>query len=133
MLRIFSLFALITMVFSCLPGNTMATPKERYDEVTQTCRFLDFYNSGWVSEGSKIFTQSCKNCHFQGNDKGAPFLYSESKTMKGWNRVFATRYPACAASGAWDGISKEDLIKVNDYLFRNAANTYDANDADDCG
>jgi len=110
-----------------------ASPRKRLDERTQVCRILDFYNSGWVSEGSKIFEESCKKCHYQGNDKGAPFLYSESKSMKGWNRVFFERYPRCAKNGEWASLSEEQIQKLNDYLYRNAANTYDPNDAADCG
>lgn len=109
-----------------------ATPKKRFDEGTQTCRVLTFYNSGWVSEGSEIFDNNCKSCHSRDGEK-APFLYTESKTMKGWNRVFHTRYPQCARAGHWDSLTQQDLLKLNDYLFRNAANTYDPNDADDCG
>lgn len=110
-----------------------ATPGKRFDERTQSCRILDFYNSGWVSKGSKIFKDSCQSCHAKGNDQGAPFLHSESKSMKGWNRVFFERYPKCAKSGAWAKLSEDDLQKLNDFLFRNAANTYNANSAADCG
>lgn len=124
---------LATMVSFGLAPDSQATPKKRLDEATQVCRILTFQNSGWVSEGSKIFAASCKGCHNRENDQGAPFLYSESKTMKGWNRVFFEQYPQCAKEGYWAGLSKDDLVKLNDYLFRNAANTYDPNDADDCG
>ena len=127
------LISTVLLAVFCLPATGQATPKKRFDEETQTCRILDFYNSGWVSEGSKIFAESCKNCHYRDNDKGAKFLYSESKTMKGWNRVFNAKYPQCAKDGYWTGLTPEDLLKLNDYLFRNAANTYDPNDAEDCG
>jgi cytochrome c2 len=113
--------------------SAQASPSKRLDERTQTCRILDFYNSGWVSEGSKIFKSSCQSCHFQGNEQAAPFLHSESKTMKGWNRVFFEKYPKCAKSGAWAKLSEDELQKLNDFLFRNAASTYDANTATDCG
>lgn len=114
-------------------SSAQASPGKRFDERTQSCRILDFYNSGWASEGSRIFQSACKSCHYQGNDQGAPFLYSESKSMKGWNRVFTERYPKCAKSGAWAKLSEDDLQKLNDFLFRNAAGTYDANTAADCG
>ena len=127
------LISTVLLAVFCLPATGQATPKKRFDEETQTCRILDFYNSGWVSDGSKIFAESCKNCHYRENDKGAKFLYSESKTMKGWNRVFNKKYPQCAKDGYWSGLTPEDLLKVNDYLFRNAANTYDPVDAEDCG
>ena len=114
-------------------ASASATPRYRYDEATQSCRVLDFFNSGWVSEGSRIFEDSCKKCHFKGNDKGAPFLYSESKTMNGWNRVFLKKYPQCFKNGEWASLSDEQLMKLNDFLYRNASNTYDPNDAADCG
>lgn len=120
------------VLFSSVP-ESQATPKKRLDEATQVCRILTFQNSGWASEGSKIFAKSCKSCHTRDNDKGATFLHSESKTMKAWNRVFLEKYPQCAKDGQWDDLSADQLLKLNDYLFRNAANTYDPNDADDCG
>ncbi len=115
------------------PTSAQASPGKRIDERTQACRVLDFYNSGWVSAGAKIFKASCQSCHFQGNDQGAPFLHSESKSMKAWNRVFTERYPQCAKTGAWAKLSDDDLQRLNDFLYRNAANTYDANSAADCG
>jgi cytochrome c5 len=114
-------------------ASAQASPGKRFDERTQSCRILTFYNSGWASEGSKIFQASCKGCHSQGNSQGAPFLHSESKSMRAWNRVFTERYPKCAKSGAWARLSGDDLQKLNDFLYRNAANTYDANSAADCG
>lgn len=120
-----------TLVFGL--ASAQASPGKRFDERTQTCRILTFYNSGWVSEGSRIFAASCKGCHSRGNDQGAPFLYSESKTMKGWNRVFSERYPKCAKTGAWAKLGEDDLLRLNDYLYRNAASTYDATTATDCG
>lgn len=125
--------SVMTMLAFVVVPDSQASPKTRLDEATQICRILTFQNSGWVSEGSKIFENSCKGCHNRDNDVGAPFLYSESKTMKGWNRVFLERYPQCAKDGKWADITGDDLLKLNDYLYRNAANTYDPNDADDCG
>jgi len=110
-----------------------ASPGKRFDQRTQACRILTFYNSGWASDGRKIFQASCQSCHVQGNEHGAPFLYSESKSMTAWNRVFTERYPKCARTGAWAKLTDDELEKVNDYLYHNAANTYDANTAADCG
>ena len=133
-MRISAVLATAMAAALVLGGNSaQASPGKRFDERTQACRVLDFYNSGWVSEGSKIFKASCQSCHHQGNDQGAPFLYSESKGMKAWNRVFSERYPKCAKTGAWAKLSDDDLERVNDYLYHNAANTYDANTAADCG
>ncbi len=131
-IAIFFSSIMVLVIFSSVV-DSQATPKKRLDEATQVCRILTFQNSGWVSEGSKIFAQSCKNCHTRDNDSGATFLHSESKSMSGWNRVFLQRYPQCAKDGKWADLSQDELTKLNDYLFRNAANTYDPNDADDCG
>lgn len=122
-----------TLIAAGMVKESQATPRKRLNEATQVCRILTFYNSGWVSEGSKIFAGSCKTCHYRGNDQGASFLHSESKTMTAWNRVFLERYPKCARDGQWANLSEEDLQKLNDFLYRNAANTYDPNDANDCG
>jgi len=110
-----------------------ASPTKRFDQTTQSCRILTFHNSSWVSPGAKKFKESCKSCHYRSNDKGAKFLYAESKTMKGWQRVFFKKFSKCAKDGSWEKLSQEDLLEINDYLFRNANNTYDPNDAEDCG
>lgn len=120
------------LIFLQAPSG-MASPNKRLDEATQTCRLLNFHNAGWKSEGAKIFKSSCKNCHYRDNDKGATFLHTGSKTMKGWNRVFFTKFPECAKSGEWDHLSQEQLLALNDFLFMNASNTYDPNSARDCG
>lgn len=115
------------LVTSCLligisASFSHARPATRFDETTQTCRLL---NSGPLEatsrpygEGGKIFRQSCKNCHNRNNDKGAPFLWAESKTSKAWNRVFTQRYPQCAKEGQWDHLTQEEVMRVNDYLYR---------------
>jgi hypothetical protein len=120
------------LVFGLVTGS-QATPDKRLDEATHVFRILTFANSGWVSEGRKIFENSCKNCHHRDNDKGATFLHTESKTMTAWNRVFFEKYPQCARDGKWADLSPEDLQKLNDYLFYNAANNYDPNSAAGCG
>lgn len=100
---------------------------KRYDEVTGTCRLLSDGPLAWDSlpwgEGGQQFKNNCKGCHYQGNDKGARFLWQESKGRTAWNRVFATRYPMCAQNGSWDGLSAEQLRKVNDFLYRWADNS----------
>ena len=94
-----------------------AQPTTRYDAGTQTCRTLTLEN---LQEGYRLFRSECKVCHHRGNDEGAGFLYTESKGMKGWNRVFASRYPGCAAEGRWEKLSPEDQLRINDYLYANA-------------
>lgn len=110
-----------------------ASPSQRSDPGTNTCRILTNENSGPGSPGHRLFQKSCKNCHFRANDKGAPFLHAESYAMAGWNRIFFTKYPACAQNGSWAALAAEELVQVNDYLFRNAADAYDPYKASDCG
>jgi len=120
----------MTVLLAC---QAQARPKTRFDATTQTCRILNRGQLDWDSqpygEGGKVFREFCKSCHTRDNDKGAPFLHSESKTSEGWNRVFAKRYPKCAKDGTWDALTQEQLLKVNDYLFRFALNSEGLNDS----
>ncbi len=110
-----------------------AAPSTRYDATTQTCRVLNDGPLEWESrpwgEGGKIFKSACKSCHSRNNDKGASFLWVESKNSAGWNRIFETRSPICAKNGSWDSITLEQQLKLNDYLYRWAANSQDRNDS----
>jgi hypothetical protein len=108
-------------------------PKSRFDQGAQMCRDLTFSSSSWASEGAEIFRNSCKECHSRDSGKGAPFLHSESRTTRAWSRVFFEKYPKCAQDGAWAKLSSEQLMKVNDYLYRNAYGTYDPNSDESCG
>lgn len=109
-----------------------ARPQIRHDEGTGTCRIIGEGPLEWESrswgEGGQLFKKVCQSCHSRNNASGAPFLWVESKTSKGWNRIFAKRYPECARNGAWNGLSREQLLRVNDYLYRWAANSQDRND-----
>ncbi len=106
-----------------------ANPTTRYDATTDSCRVLDHGPLEWASrpygEGGKEFRKVCQGCHYKGNDKGAPFLWTESKSSKAWDRVFAERYPKCAKNGSWDVLDQEQILEVNDYLYRWARGTSD--------
>ncbi|MEN8198686.1 MAG: hypothetical protein ABFR63_01305 [Thermodesulfobacteriota bacterium] len=114
-----------------------ARPSKRYDDSTKQCRILDSGGLDWESDhwgtGARKFKEVCKSCHNRNNDKGAPFLYMESYGSEGWNNVFAKRKKKCAQDGSWDVLTQEELLLVNDYLYRNGNDTYDPNDADTCG
>jgi hypothetical protein len=118
-------------------GFLQARPTKRLDERTQMCRFIAEGQLDWDSEpwgrGGQKFREVCQGCHFKGNDRGIPFLHAQSKMSKGWNRVFAKRRVSCARDGSWNSLTEEDIQLVNDYLYRNAAWTYDPYDADSCG
>ncbi|MBI5557663.1 MAG: hypothetical protein HY885_08495 [Deltaproteobacteria bacterium] len=124
----------VILMTGCFALQAEARPKTRYDETTKTCRILETGPLEWDSqpwgEGGKVFKQVCKSCHTRNNDKGAPFLWTESKTSNAWNRVFTQKYPKCAKDGAWDGISPDQMLKLNDYLYRFALNS---EDFVDCG
>ena len=136
MKNIIALFVAFT-VAAMLATVIQARPSKRLDERTQMCRFLDQGQLDWESEpwgrGGQKFQEVCKSCHFQGNDKGAPFLHAQSKMSKGWNKVFAKRRVQCAKDGSWDGLTEDDIQFINDYLYRNAAWANDPNSADSCG
>ena len=108
----------------------LARPSKRLDPATQSCRF---FTPTTIEEGKQLFKSVCKSCHSRDNTAGAPFLHSESKISKAWNRVFATRYPACAKDGAWAALSDEQLMRVNDFLFMNSADSYNPQSGRDCG
>jgi hypothetical protein len=42
-------------------------------------------------------------------------------------------YPECSQNGSWSGLSQEEILKLNDFLYRNAWGTYSPNDAESCG
>ncbi|AGF77734.1 hypothetical protein UWK_01166 [Desulfocapsa sulfexigens DSM 10523] len=135
-LTIVSLLALCFMLY--VVPSVEARPGKRFDESTKMCRILnDGGQLDWESDhwgiGAAKFKEVCKSCHTRDNDKGAPFLYMESYGSKGWNNVFSQRRKKCARDGSWDVLSAAELQLVNDYLYRNANNTYDPNDADSCG
>ena len=113
-----------------------ARPTKRFDERTQMCRLIGEGRLGWESEawgaGGKKFQEVCKSCHSRENSKGAPFLHTQSYTSKGWNSIFASRRVSCARDGSWGVLSEDEIQFINDYLFRNAAWTYDPNSSDSC-
>ena len=129
----FALSLAALLLIPALSNQADAAPKTRYDATTQTCRVLDDGPLEWESrpwgEGGKLFKDVCKSCHTRNNDTGAPFLWVESKNSTGWNRIFETRSPKCAKQGAWDGITLEQQLKLNDYLYRWAANSQDSTDS----
>lgn len=114
-----------------------ARPSKRLDERTQMCRIVNQGRLGWESEpwglGNQKFQEVCKSCHSRDSDKGAPFLHAKSFVSNGWNRVFAKRRVECAKNGSWDSLTEDELQVMNDFLFRNAAWTYDPYGPDSCG
>lgn len=130
-------FIVVIFVAALMASMIQARPTKRLDERTQMCRFIAEGQLDWESEpwgrGGQKFKEVCQGCHFKGNDKGVPFLHAQSKMSEGWNRVFAKRRVGCAKNGSWNGLSEEDIQFINDYLYRNAAWSYDPNSADSCG
>lgn len=113
-----------------------ARPSKRFDERTQMCRIigqgrLDWESEAW-GEGGRKFQEVCKNCHGRESGKDAPFLHAQTYTSKGWNTIFASRRVPCAVDGSWGTLSEDEIQFINDYLFRNAAWTFDPNSSDSC-
>ena len=95
--------------------------KYRFDPVTQSSRIVEFPAT---YEGFLVFNQLCKSCHTRDNGKGAPFIHQETYNRRAWNRIFLTRYPRCAQDGSWAKASQEDLLKLHDYLYTEARDSY---------
>jgi len=136
-MRTISGIAVITLLATVImAANVQARPGKRLDERTQMCRLIGEGQLDWESEpwgiGGKKFQEVCKNCHFKDNDMGATFLHAESYIAEGWNTIFAKRRVPCARNGSWGALSEEEIQFINDYLYRNAAWTYDPNSADSC-
>lgn len=127
------IFALLLLMTATVAIKVDAAPKSRFDPTTETCRVLDDGPLEWASRpwgsGGQMFKDRCKTCHSRDNGKGAPYLWEESKTSKGWNRVFAQKYPQCAKDGSWGQMTQEQQLVLNDYLYRWAKNSQDLNDS----
>lgn len=130
-------FIVLVITVLALVKSVDARPRERFDQRTQMCRLLTRAPLDWASEpwgtGGIKFREVCKTCHRKDNTEGAPFLHAESYTPKAWNRIFYKRRKPCARNGSWDVLSDEEILLVNDYLYRNGDWTYDPNDSDSCG
>jgi len=85
-----------------------------------------------LRQGYLLFRSNCKTCHTRDNDKDAPFLCSDSKTMKGWNRVFARENAAAEKQGCLKDLSKEELMDLNDYLYTHAIDAKNPHDDLEC-
>ncbi len=119
--------ALLCLLFGYSFSISYAVAKDltRYDPINKSCRTLGF-DSFWGGKGRRLFDQKCQVCHTKNNNENATFLHAESKSPKAWTRVFFTKYPKCARTGAWKVTLNEALL-INDYLYRNGADTYDPN------
>lgn len=124
--------AILLLVLLAFVSLAVASPKHRYDYTTKTCRSFGDSQLEWDSrpwgEGGKVFRSVCKKCHTRDNNQGATFLHAESKSSKGWNRVFAQQNAKCAQAGEWAGMTLGQQLKLNDYLYRFAAYSRDLND-----
>jgi hypothetical protein len=110
----------------------LARPGHRFDATTKSCRNfsegkLEFASRPW-GEGGHVFRAVCKSCHTRENNVGATFLWMESKSSRAWNRIFAEKKVPCARAGAWDSLTMDQMLKLNDYLFRFGLNSGDMSD-----
>ena len=119
--------ALLCLLFCCAfsLSDVTANDLKRYDPINKSCRILG-HDSFWYGKGRRLFDQKCKVCHTRNNSENATFLYSESKSPKAWNRVFFKKYPKCAKKGLWK-VSNNEVLLINDYLYRYGADTHDPN------
>ncbi len=78
--------------------------------------------------GYDAFHKFCKSCHSRGEDAKGGFLTMESKSRKGWDRVFNKRRVQCAKDGTWDALSELEIWNLRDYLFTTAWGLADPHD-----
>lgn len=121
--------ALLYLLFGCSISLSYAAENDlkRYDPNNKSCRTLG-PDSFWGGKGRRLFDQKCKVCHTRNNSEKAPFLHAESKTSRGWDRVFLTKYPKCAQTGTWK-VTRDEAQLINDYLYRYGFNTNNPNQA----
>ena len=123
--RILAASLCLFLFYTVSLSGAVAKDLKRYDPITKSCRILGF-DSFWGGKGRRLFDQKCKVCHTKNNSENISFLHAESKSPKGWTRVFFTKYPKCAKTGAWK-VTLNEILVINDYLYRNGADTYDPN------
>lgn len=115
--KIVVLFLIIGSVFAF--SSIHAEESKYFAPGSLSNRPIEYKN---LHAGYLLFKSKCKSCHTQENDKNAPFLCADSKTMKGWNRVFARKNAKVEKQGCLNGLSKEELMDLNDYLYTYASN-----------
>jgi len=81
---------------------------------------------GNPKKGKYLYKKTCKTCHSEGGEGGK--LTPLSKTMRQWDRVFKKEHAGGAA--AWEGLSEQDLLDINQFLFDHAA---DSDQPQTCG
>ena len=131
-MRTIAILTTICLLTATLAYQADARPTRRPDKGTQSCRIFQDGQAEWDTrkwgKGGKLFQENCKSCHTRKNDFGAPYLWEESKTSRGWNRVFYKKYPQCAKNGAWADMNLEQQLILNDYLYRWSKDAMDIND-----
>lgn len=129
----FAIWVVCIFTLAVTAFSVLATPAKRFDAGTQTCRVLSEGTLEWETrawgEGGKTFKQFCKNCHSRDNKHGGSFIWEESKTSKGWNNFFTRKNAQCAKDGEWDKLTQDQLLLVNDYLYRWSSTSLDRFDS----
>ncbi len=100
-------------------------PDRRYDKINDTCREFKFQ---YMRDGARIFKDVCKSCHNENYNSGlrpmtafVPRSYSPGQ----WTRFLnGEKTPQCSKDGAWSSLSEDELLKLNDYLYRGGYGTW---------
>lgn len=126
------LTTILVAFFSVALGLSLVDAKQEkwYEPGSQSGREATFKN---IRAGYNLFRENCKSCHYRENDKNASFLCPDSKTMKGWNRVFARKNLNCEKNGCLNALTQAELMNLNDYLYTHARDVADPNDELECG
>ncbi len=118
--------SLLGVIFLFISASVLAeVPDRRFDPLNQTCRIFQFTQ---MREGAGFFKKVCLRCHDGSYDNGMRFmpeLIPRSFSPERWTRIFTEKYPLCAQDGSWKELSAEELLKLNDYLYRGGYGTWE--------
>lgn len=113
------LFSLI-----CVSASA-AVLDRRFDPLHKSCRIFQFEQ---MREGARFFKGVCQRCHNPAYDNGIRpmlVLVPRSFSPARWTRILTEKYPLCARNGSWEELSADELLKLNDYLYRGGYGTWE--------
>ena len=127
MYRKLSLSLVLFFIFSSLPGEAFSAEEERTCYPSGRSLFM-IHRADNHQSGYNAFHKFCKNCHNRSEDSEGRFLTMESKSRKGWDKVFNKRKADCAKNGTWDSLTELEIWNLRDYLFTKARGLEDPRD-----
>jgi hypothetical protein len=119
------LFLTVLFITFGLYGIAEAAEKEKETCFPSGRSYIEIFSVPVHMSGYNMWNKFCKSCHNRSEDSEGPFLTTEFRTRKGWDRVFKKRWPDCAKEGTWDSKTELEILNLRDYLFYNAGGLED--------